>query len=63
MLKHRSGDVLNTRRNGPVLWQARIGAGRGRLEVVGVVAASTLAAEISQTKESITPTSGITFLK
>jgi len=51
MLNRRSGDVLNARRKGPVLWQARISADRGRLEVVGVVESSATATEIEPLTE------------
>ena len=47
----RAGQVLNARQKGPVLWQARISADRGRLEVVGVVDPSTTATEIEPLTE------------
>ena len=43
MATHHAGQVLNERKKGAVLWQARISADRNRLEVIGVIEASTTA--------------------
>lgn len=41
MSTRTAGTVLAERRKGTVTWQARISTDRGRLEVIGVVPAST----------------------
>jgi hypothetical protein len=45
------GTVLASRRKGVVVWQARISDDRGRLEVVGIVPASTMATAIEPLDE------------
>ena len=50
-MRRRAGEVLASRRKGAVEWRARVSSDRGRLEVVGIVPASTTATVIEPLSE------------
>ena len=45
-MRYQAGQVLSERRKGAVLWRARVSADRNRLELIGIVEASTTPTEV-----------------